>query len=74
MPTPLPTRPCWKKPALLHREAQLRWDFLSAENSMGFHNPSEALRILAASADMARQAQLKAVLAGGVNAVQAAVP
>lgn len=59
---------------LLHREAQLRWDFLSAENSMGFHNPSEALRILAASADMARQAQLKAVLAGGVNAVQAAVP
>jgi len=59
---------------LLHREAQLRWDFLSAENSMGFHNPSEALRILAASADLARQAQLKAVLAGGVSAIQAAVP
>jgi nitrite reductase (cytochrome c-552) len=49
----------------LHREAQLRWDFIAAENSMGFHNPEEALRILAAATDMARQAQLKAVLAGG---------
>jgi len=47
----------------LHRAAQLRWDFISAENSMGFHNPQETLRILAASTDMARQAQLKAVLA-----------
>jgi len=49
----------------LHREAQLRWDFIAAENSMGFHNPEEALRILAASTDLARQAQLKAILAGG---------
>ena len=30
---------------------------------MGFHNPEEALRILAAATDLARQAQLKAVLA-----------
>lgn len=44
----------------LHRAAQLRWDFIAAENSMGFHNPSEALRILAAATDLARQAQLKA--------------
>ena len=49
----------------LHREAQLRWDFLSAENSMGFHNPEEALRILAAATDLARQAQLKAIQASG---------
>ncbi|CAG0967728.1 MAG: ammonia-forming cytochrome c nitrite reductase subunit c552 [Candidatus Methanoperedens sp.] len=49
----------------LHREAQLRWDFINAENSMGFHNPEEALRILAASTDLARQAQLKAVQAAG---------
>jgi nitrite reductase (cytochrome c-552) len=49
----------------LHREAQLRWDFISAENSMGFHNPEEALRILAAATDLARQAQLKAVEAAG---------
>ncbi len=46
---------------ILHREAQLRWDFIAAENSMGFHNPGEALRILAASIDLARQAQLKAI-------------
>ncbi len=47
----------------LHRSAQLRWDFIAAENSMGFHNPEEALRILAAATDKARQAQLKAVQA-----------
>jgi len=47
----------------LHREAQLRWDFVAAENSMGFHNPAEALRILARATDQARQAQLKAIQA-----------
>lgn len=54
----------------LHRAAQLRWDFIAAENSMGFHNPEEALRILAAATDLARQAQLKAVQA--VSAPQSA--
>jgi nitrite reductase (cytochrome c-552) len=49
----------------LHREAQLRWDFINAENSMGFHNPEEALRILSIATDLARQAQLKAVQAAG---------
>jgi nitrite reductase (cytochrome c-552) len=53
----------------LHRQAQLRWDFIAAENSMGFHNPEEALRILAASTDLARQAQLKAVEAAGSSDV-----
>jgi nitrite reductase (cytochrome c-552) len=53
----------------LHREAQLRWDFVSAENSMGFHNPEEALRILAIATDLARQAQLKAVQAAGTPSV-----
>jgi nitrite reductase (cytochrome c-552) len=53
----------------LHREAQLRWDFVAAENSMGFHNPEEALRILANATDLARQAQLKAVQAAGSPAV-----
>jgi len=53
----------------LHREAQLRWDFISAENSMGFHNPEEALRILANATDLARQAQLKAVQAAGTPSV-----
>jgi len=41
----------------LHRRAQTRWDFISAENSAGFHNPQEALRILAEAIDYARQAE-----------------
>jgi len=47
----------------LHRQAQLRWDFIAAENSMGFHNPEEALRILADAIDLARQAENTAILA-----------
>jgi nitrite reductase (cytochrome c-552) len=59
----------------LHREAQLRWDFIAAENSMGFHNPEEALRILAASTDLAYQAQLKAIAAAGdPGIIQASQP
>jgi nitrite reductase (cytochrome c-552) len=59
----------------LHREAQLRWDFISAENSMGFHNPSETLRILAAATDLARQAQITALLVTGQGAdLQAGMP
>ncbi len=53
----------------LHREAQLRWDFIAAENSMGFHNPEEALRILANATDLARQAQLVAVQAAGTPSI-----
>lgn len=44
----------------LHREASLRWDFVSSENSTGFHSPQEAARVLATSIDLARQAQLAA--------------
>jgi nitrite reductase (cytochrome c-552) len=44
----------------LHRKAQFMWDFVSAENSMGFHNPDYILKILAESTDLARQAQMKA--------------
>ncbi len=47
----------------LHRASQLRWDFISSENSTGFHSPQEAARILAESIDLARQAQLAAGLA-----------
>ncbi|MEZ4836435.1 MAG: ammonia-forming cytochrome c nitrite reductase subunit c552 [Caldilineaceae bacterium] len=45
----------------LHRNAQMRWDFVSSENSTGFHSPQEAARILGVSIDLARQAQLKAI-------------
>jgi nitrite reductase (cytochrome c-552) len=45
----------------LHRAAQIRWDFISSENSTGFHSPQEAARVLAESLDLARQAQLAAL-------------
>ena len=44
----------------LHRRASLRWDFVSSENSTGFHSPQESARILAMAIDFARQAQLAA--------------
>jgi nitrite reductase (cytochrome c-552) len=44
----------------LQRKAQWRLDFVAAENSMGFHAPAEAARILAESIDFARQSQLAA--------------
>lgn len=44
----------------LHRRASLRWDFISSENSTGFHSPQESARVLAMSIDFARQAQLEA--------------
>jgi nitrite reductase (cytochrome c-552) len=47
----------------LHRHAQYMWDFISSANSMGFHNPDEALRILRNATDLARQAQMKAAQA-----------
>lgn len=53
----------------LHRESQLRWDFIAAESSMGFHNPEEALRILADATNLARQAQIKAIEAAGTPAI-----
>ncbi|NOG64337.1 MAG: ammonia-forming cytochrome c nitrite reductase subunit c552 [Chloroflexi bacterium] len=46
----------------LHRSSQLRWDFVSSENSTGFHSPQEAARVLAHSIDLARQSELSAWL------------
>ena len=42
----------------LQRKAQWRLDFVAAENSMGFHAPQEAARILAEASDYARQGEL----------------
>lgn len=47
----------------LHRRAQIRWDFISAENSMGFHSPQEAVRILGDAIDLARRAELSVLKA-----------
>lgn len=43
----------------LQRKAQWRLDYVSAENSMGFHAPQEAARILGEAIDYARQGQLE---------------
>jgi nitrite reductase (cytochrome c-552) len=48
----------------LQRKAQWRLDFVAAENSMGFHAPAEAARILAESIDYSRQAELIAQSVG----------
>lgn len=40
-----------------HRKAQWRLDYISAENSTGFHAPQETARLLAEAIDYARQGQ-----------------
>ncbi len=47
----------------LQRKAQWRLDYVAAENSMGFHAPQEAARLLAEAADFARQGQIAALQA-----------
>jgi nitrite reductase (cytochrome c-552) len=47
-----------KRARALPRKAQWRLDFVAAENSMGFHAPQEAARLLGESIDYGRQAQL----------------
>jgi nitrite reductase (cytochrome c-552) len=44
----------------LQRRAQWRLDFVSSENSLGFHAPQEAARILAEAIDYARQGETAA--------------
>ncbi len=48
------------------RQAQFLVDFIEAENSMGFHAPQEAMRVLALSIDHTRRGQqaVRTVLAG----------
>jgi nitrite reductase (cytochrome c-552) len=58
----------------LQRRAQWRLDYIAAENSMGFHAPQEAARILAEAIDFARQGELASVRAGGARGDAAASP
>jgi nitrite reductase (cytochrome c-552) len=44
----------------LQRRAQFYFDFVEAENSVGFHAPQEAARVLAESINLSRQGQLAA--------------
>lgn len=45
----------------LQKKAMWRLDFISSENSLGFHADQEAVSILGESIDYSRQAQVKAV-------------
>ena len=56
-----------------HRKAQWRLDYVSAENSMGFHAPQESARILAEVLDFSRLG-LKAMPAGAAAASAAKTP
>lgn len=44
----------------LFERAYYRVVFISAENSVGFHNPQEAMRVLGDGLDFARQSEMKA--------------
>ncbi len=54
-----------EKARQLVRKAQWYWDFVAAENSMGFHNPVQTLATLGQSIDMAYEAILAANKAAG---------
>jgi nitrite reductase (cytochrome c-552) len=43
----------------LIRSSQLRWDYVAANNGMGFHSPLECERILAASVDLSGQCRVE---------------
>ena len=40
-------------------QAQLRWDYVAANNGMGFHSPQECMRILAAALDLAGNCRIE---------------
>ena len=63
------------KARALQRKAQWRIDYVYAENSMGFHAPQEAARILAEAIDYARQGQVEAnsILPAGAAPLKAPV-
>jgi nitrite reductase (cytochrome c-552) len=58
----------------LQRASQFRLDYINAENSMGFHAPQEAARILGEAIDLARQGQLVVARQAAGTAVPATQP
>jgi nitrite reductase (cytochrome c-552) len=48
-----------KEALALQRKALWRVDFINSENSLGFHAPQEAARVLGEAIDYARQGQIK---------------
>ena len=58
----------------LQSKAMWRLDFISSENSAGFHADQEAARILAESIDFSRQAQVLAVILRAPKAPKVSAP
>jgi nitrite reductase (cytochrome c-552) len=58
----------------LQRKAMWRLDYISSENSMGFHAGQEAVRILAASIDYSREAQARALRLRAPSAPEVDLP
>jgi nitrite reductase (cytochrome c-552) len=50
-----------EKALALHSKSQWYLDFISSENSRGFHAPQESARVLANAANLARQGQVEAI-------------
>jgi len=46
-------------PRKLLRQGQFRWDFISANNGMGFHSAQESVRLLGEAANLAQQARVE---------------
>ena len=46
------------QPRRLLRDAQFYWDYISSSNGMGFHSPTESMRITGLSIDLAQQARV----------------
>ena len=59
------------EPRKLQKKAQWRADWVNAENSMGFHAPQEAARILGESIDFARLGEISLLKRGAGTAPKA---
>ena len=58
-------------PRKMLRGAQFRWDFISANNGMGFHSPQESMRVLGDAANQAQQVRVavaRLLAAKGISA------
>ncbi|MZP28272.1 ammonia-forming cytochrome c nitrite reductase subunit c552 [Heliobacterium undosum] len=58
----------------LLRSAQWYWDFVAAENSMGFHNTPLTMNTLAKSIDLAQKSTMAAAKAGNFHDIPEATP
>ena len=46
------------QPRRLLRDAQFYWDYISSSNGMGFHSPTESMRITSMATDLAQQSRV----------------